>query len=346
MASHPLADAFRSLKEEGKSKVELAVLYKDEGNQWIKKNTENDSKEARACYTHALSLIEEALNESMHGIVHSSHEPTSEQSLAENMLAAQLASVQQKFPNIKPIDTSISSTENSPPQTSLSMSELLTLKSQLYSNRAMAALLLKNYGDCCKDADLAIASQNDNIKAHFRKAKALFMLRRFEFRYKFRILIIDIHMRNIHIPPNSLMACLHGLHIDKTNADLSALKVKCEEEISKLAAQKERANKAQKEVEAKWASAWEIAVSAGVTLGYTESATADALPQLDPLQALPRSVEEGSTTAWGGTSSSGRDTVWPLLFLYPQYGQLDIVQASSAENMLAVHLADMFPEKG
>ena len=36
LIDHPLAGAFRALNEEGKSNKELAEMYKDEGNEWLK----------------------------------------------------------------------------------------------------------------------------------------------------------------------------------------------------------------------------------------------------------------------------------------------------------------------
>jgi hypothetical protein len=38
------------------------------------------------------------------------------------------------------------------------------------------------------------------------------------------------------------------------------------------------------------------------------------------------------------------EEAWPLVVLYPQYSQLDVIQAASAETMLVLLLAEMFPE--
>lgn len=38
--------------------------------------------------------------------------------------------------------------------------------------------------------------------------------------------------------------------------------------------------------------------------------------------------------------------VWPVLLLYPQYGQSDLVQAFRDRDMIAEHLAVAFPEEG
>lgn len=38
--------------------------------------------------------------------------------------------------------------------------------------------------------------------------------------------------------------------------------------------------------------------------------------------------------------------IWPVLLLYPQYGQSDLIQAFRSADMLAEHLAAAFPEEG
>ncbi len=58
LEGHPLAEAFRVLREEDKTPIELATMYKDEGNEWIKKNTLKDTNEAIIRYTHALTFLD------------------------------------------------------------------------------------------------------------------------------------------------------------------------------------------------------------------------------------------------------------------------------------------------
>ena len=36
--------------------------------------------------------------------------------------------------------------------------------------------------------------------------------------------------------------------------------------------------------------------------------------------------------------------VWPMLMLYPQYSQLDVVQGVCSQDRIVAHLAEMFPE--
>jgi Tfp pilus assembly protein PilF len=46
-----------------------------------------------------------------------------------------------------------------------------TLLSQIYNNRALAHLLIKNYRSCREDCDRALKHAPGNVKAIYRKAK-------------------------------------------------------------------------------------------------------------------------------------------------------------------------------
>jgi tetratricopeptide (TPR) repeat protein len=132
LASHPLAGAIRAIKEEDKSNLELASMYKEEGNQWIKhKDNVKDMHAAYDQYSYALEFIEKAIKE--------------------------LSEHPDKYDRI----------------------EIRQLQSILYSNRALASLNLKNYGECIKDSTASISINPSNIKAYYRKCKALVSLRRF-----------------------------------------------------------------------------------------------------------------------------------------------------------------------
>lgn len=62
LVGNPLAEALWAIKEEGKTRLELAEMYKEEGNEWIKKvsTDKNANKEAYDRYTHALTFMKQA----------------------------------------------------------------------------------------------------------------------------------------------------------------------------------------------------------------------------------------------------------------------------------------------
>ena len=98
-------EAFRCLREEDKTPVELALMYKEEGNEWMKKNTRKDYHEAIARYSHAFSFMDEADRARKEG---------SEEERDRGV-------------------------------------NLQHTRSQIYNNRALASMQLKNYGIALKD---------------------------------------------------------------------------------------------------------------------------------------------------------------------------------------------------
>eukprot|EP01038_Epipyxis_sp_PR26KG_P006204 gene6204-8543_t len=54
-----LVEGIRAIKEEGKSMIELCLMYKEEGNDWMKKNKPKAYHEAFDRYSHALSFLKQ-----------------------------------------------------------------------------------------------------------------------------------------------------------------------------------------------------------------------------------------------------------------------------------------------
>ena len=57
LLKNPLTDAFRLLREEDKTPLQLCTMYKDEGNEWIKKGDAKSLREGINIYMHGLSLL-------------------------------------------------------------------------------------------------------------------------------------------------------------------------------------------------------------------------------------------------------------------------------------------------
>jgi hypothetical protein len=60
LIGNPLADGIRALKEEDKTNVELAIMYKDEGNQLLKAKKRKSDHGAIQTYSYALTFIDTA----------------------------------------------------------------------------------------------------------------------------------------------------------------------------------------------------------------------------------------------------------------------------------------------
>ena len=71
LIGHPMLEAFRQIREEDKNFFELATMYKNEGNEWLKgalskkKQSEKTKSfnEAIGCYAHALTFLKDAEKE-------------------------------------------------------------------------------------------------------------------------------------------------------------------------------------------------------------------------------------------------------------------------------------------
>lgn len=274
LEGHPLTEAFRVLREEDKTLVELALLYKEEGNDWVKKNTKKSFSEAYDRYSHAITFLDKADKARLAG------------------------------------------TECIPDQNV----NLKEVRSQIMSNRALASLRLLNFGSCVKDCSIAIDLCPQNLKAHYRKCKALIQLKKYT---------------------ECLDACKEGLLCDSENKELLALKQQAEENLE--ATVKAQTVQQQRTLDAlikKWNDVWDLAKSQQATLSYpilfTSTATDASFADLAQLR-----------DAWPHIDADSFDTAvkWPMLLRYPQYNTHDVIVAAGNNDMIAEHLALAFPEK-
>lgn len=258
LEGNPLVEAIRAIKEEDKTNYELAQMYKDEGNEWMKKTDKKSVKEAVDRYTHALGFVTKAL---------AGEDPGA------------------------------------------SLDELMLIKSQLHSNRAASHLTLQNYGSCKKDCEVAIAAWGQNIKAHYRLCRSLFLLKQYS---------------------NCMEACLIATRLDPANQDITSIYEKCQAEIVKLA------NTRAVQCESKWKSlkedwrlSFDFSQMLGATLGFPVANSRE------PEQVV---------NCWPRIDTDTGGFTWPVMLLYPQYNQFDLISAAEVDLMLVEHLSAIFPE--
>lgn len=299
LEGNPLVEALRAIKEEDKTNVELAIMYKDEGNEWIKKNDKKSYNEANDRYTHALGFIEKAKKEEK------------EEQLNQR-------------------------TENGEATSDLE-TEILKrkqLESQIYSNRAQVHLYLQNYGSCKKDCDAAIQCNPDNIKAYFRKAKALFALKDYI---------------------SCQLVCQTGLTIETTHKELAQLLIKAEEELEKKNAKQDIIfQNVYNEKIVSFQQVFLLAQQLGCGLSnfsitYPEPIQFNNLwptcPTIKAISPARLNTMYAMKTLPKRVLDLPKDEItWPILLLYPQYNQLDIISEASYTTMLAEYLVWLFPE--
>ena len=144
----------------------------------------------------------------------------------------------------------------------------------------------------------------------------------------------------------ALICCGHGLCIEAGNTQLLSLRGKCEEELLKIKNQLKILNDRSQAAEKNWIAAWSIMLGSKdrsntnlcdksippIAAGYASASQQPA--QLR--EVLPHFLSNEAT----GECNVG----WPVVLLYPQYSQIDVIEGVSADDMLAIHLAEMFPE--
>lgn len=136
-----------------------------------------------------------------------------------------------------------------------------------------------------------------------------------------------------------LVNCNLALVIEPNNAQIKTLKDKCNEELNKIKLNQQVIDNKQHEIYDHWTTAWNIMSgdnkNTGSALDTVSVGYASANQQPAQLQeVLPHIISDGNDSS----------VAWPVVMLYPQYGQIDVIQGLNADDMLAMHLAEMFPE--
>lgn len=204
--------------------------------------------------------------------------------------------------------------------------ELDEIKSTLYSNAALAHLQLKNWGFVRDDSKKAVTFNPHNVKAWFRLAKAYQMLHAWE---------------EAGDAIDSGLACPN----EAQNADLLKLQRLLGEKVRKARLLRQKRERTRAERVSKVKEVWKHCKEGGIQLGRV---------------ALVASVadddEEGGVEAdesrWHHhfphtgviPSSSGGRWSWPCLFVYPSHSQSDFILQFGEDEMLAIRMAEMFPE--
>jgi hypothetical protein len=94
----------------------------------------------------------------------------------------------------------------------------------------------------------------------------------------------------------------------------------------------------QQQLEAGWTQAWTIATNRKVSFGCPSTSWHHP-PQLS--SPLPFYAEVEDPDAGGKLVVKDQ---WPMVVLYPQHRQLDVIQGVDPSTMLVMLLAEMFPE--
>ena len=167
---------------------------------------------------------------------------------------------------------------------------------------------LKNFGSCLRDTELAISLKPDNIKAHYRRCKAYFKLRYYK---------------------KAEQALAEALAVDSAHKDLLELKQRNDLELQRIQTRIAALQKERKAILFRWKESWDVAQQLSVQLGFTSV----RYPEPIQLQGMaPRLIRDGHFLEANEESIVS----FPMLVMYPQYNQFDIVEHTVLTDMLVV----------
>lgn len=209
--------------------------------------------------------------------------------------------------------------------------ELNVIRATLYSNAAMAHMMLKNWGYTRDDSKKAVGYDSTNVKAWYRLAKAYQMLKHWGGAG-------DAIEEGLALPGEDM------------NKDLLKLQKLLETKVRKSRQERQKKERARAERAVKIKGVWKHCSESKIGLGrvplvasVTDEEDEDLMEDGDAQEArwhnhfphtglLPeRSPQDGEWT-------------WPTMFLYPSHRQSDFVRNLGEYEMLAYRMADMFPE--
>jgi len=311
MKNHPLAKAFQGMKEEELSHYKNALVYKDEGNMFVKKGTLEYYAKARDKYKAALEYI-------------AKHEKGEQ--LAESKDCSEVI----KNTTIPVIPQKVVEEE------AATQAQTDELKAQIYSNLSLIELSCKNYRQCVEYSNEVIVNipGTNKLKAHFRKCKSLSGMKKHTKCSE----ACDVALA--HMEALIATAVAESQNTDalkKTAADLTAMRTQCQSEINKahltLIANANAMIKRSEKAEVVYREAWEICQQHKIRLSYGQVTHPQQLkvwyPHYDP--ETPKGTE--------------KTPLFPVLLLYPQHNKFDILSGvNNLDEMLAYSLIEIFPE--
>jgi hypothetical protein len=219
------------------------------------------------------------------------------------------------------------STEAEAQEQTFTEQELSELKSTLCANAAMAHMQLKNWGYVRDESMKALEFNKNNVKAWYRLAKAHQMLKNWE---------------------EAGDAVESGLKVENDNKDLLKLEKLLEEKVRKARRARQQRERARAERVVRVKEVWKHCKEEGIKLGRV------------PLVATVTDDEdegdgdEEEESRWHSHHPhTGRlptrvpptgEWSWPCMFVYPSHSQSDFVESFVESEMLAIRLAEMFPE--
>ena len=202
--------------------------------------------------------------------------------------------------------------------------ELNAERATICSNLALAHMQLKNWGHVRDESKKALVYNDQNIKAWYRLSKAY---------------------QNLQDWERAGDAIESGLAIEGDNKDLLRLQRQLAEKIRRARQKRQQRERARAERVSRVKAVWKHCSASRIQLGrvpLVTSVTDDEEDDGDHTESrwhqhLPHSGQLPEPLPGGEWS-------WPCMLVYPSHNQSDFIQNFGESEMIALRLAQVFPE--
>ena len=217
--------------------------------------------------------------------------------------------------------------------------ELNEVKSTICSNIAFAHLMLCNWGYVRNESKKAIQYNGNNVKAHYRLAKAYQMLHDYE---------------------DAGNAIEQGLSIpnEQNNTDLLKLQKVLGDKVRKARLQRQQRERIRAERVYKVKSVWKHCQTDRIQLGRVPLVANVTDDDLDDVDDIHNEDAQQLESRWhhhlphsgllpschSADKNSSEEWSWPCMFVYPSHNQSDFIKEFHESEMIAIRLAEVFPE--
>jgi len=196
------------------------------------------------------------------------------------------------------------------------------IKAKLLGNRSAAQFFLKNYRSALLDCRLTLKVQPDHAKALSRAIQCCFELKRFK---------------------EAVRWCDHGLlqgQADDKKAELKDLRFKAEKAMKEKERNERKEAMAKKKREREHKQLLDLIKSRGIKVQTHK--VDDEMEETWDLDDLEPSHPAALNKRVHLDQDQGQYLVWPVLFLYPEFGETDFIQEFVENQTFADHLEVMF----
>lgn len=187
------------------------------------------------------------------------------------------------------------------------------LKSTLYQNRAAAHYYIKNYRSSLSDCVFARKYNSKNLKPIYKGAECSFELKNFD---------------------DCIKWCDMGLMIVSNDTRLRNLRSKADSEKKTYEKEKRKKERIEHKKNQTFQEIWNLIKQKQILVQENEK-------EFFELLESPTNPQQKSVNI---NSEKNSELIWPVIFLYPEVGQTDFIEAFNENSTFCEHLNIMFSQ--